>query len=227
MLRRLWDKVEPTKAATLESAFRTTGLCPFNPDKVLEKLPRTGTNVDQDREFLNTSVIELLSEKREWTKEPKKKRGRKIDAGDNLAAAGSSSREPIPPRASSSQDSSKVASGKEKSATKPAPTVGVPSKVKLVNSKPSRILRQREIVIGLSIPDPPAESEVINELKLQSSAANTSVDSTDTDDCTECNMDYTTYKGPDWSCCLVCRLWFCSICYKYTLLFTCKSCINY
>ena len=88
LLKRLWDQVETKKEATLQASFRTTGLCPFNPSKVLDKLPG-GQRHAVDGDSLNDSLVELLSEKRGWTAE--RKRGRKISEGNNIAARRSDS----------------------------------------------------------------------------------------------------------------------------------------
>ena len=91
LLKHLWDQVERKKEATLQASFRTTGLYPFdNPSKVLDKLPGGERQAD-DGDPLNDSLVELLSEKRGWTAERKRKRDRKISAGNNNAAQRSNS----------------------------------------------------------------------------------------------------------------------------------------
>ena len=54
LLKRLWDQVETKKEATLQASFRTTGLYPFNPSKVLDKLPGGERQAD-DGDPLNDS----------------------------------------------------------------------------------------------------------------------------------------------------------------------------
>ncbi|KAB0803107.1 hypothetical protein PPYR_00077 [Photinus pyralis] len=67
IVNRLWFHIENTSATNLQSGFRATGLSPFNPEKVLAKIP--GAKPDSER-VLDSSFLEFLQEARGYSKEP-------------------------------------------------------------------------------------------------------------------------------------------------------------
>ncbi|KAJ8950560.1 hypothetical protein NQ318_015693 [Aromia moschata] len=87
LLNRLWLHISDTVSQNLISGFRTTGLYPCNPQEVLRKLPDAAVQEEQIGRTLDASLVELLKEHRGVAApEKKRKRGMKIEAGQNVAA---------------------------------------------------------------------------------------------------------------------------------------------
>lgn len=90
LLSRLWKEISETVSQNLVSGFRATGLFPPNPNEVLKRIPDGLTPDDRDNigRSLDSSLIDLLKEHRGIGSEAnpkKKKRGKKVQAGKNLA----------------------------------------------------------------------------------------------------------------------------------------------
>lgn len=87
LLNRLWVDISDTVSQNLISGFRTTGLYPCNPQEVLRKLPDAVVQEKEIGRSLDESLVELLKEHRGvQNPENKRKRGKKIEAGQNVSA---------------------------------------------------------------------------------------------------------------------------------------------
>lgn len=89
LLSRLWNSMSESVSQNLISGFRATGLYPPDPNEVLKRIPDGLIPDDQDTigRSLDASLVDLLREHRGVGSEanPKKKRGKKVQPGKNLA----------------------------------------------------------------------------------------------------------------------------------------------
>ena len=79
LVQRLWSSMSTKVPSWLQSGFLATGLSPFNPDAVVNKMPgqqNVGRSLDQ-------SLVELLQKNRGQDK-PKKKRGPRVEPGQDV-----------------------------------------------------------------------------------------------------------------------------------------------
>lgn len=91
LLNRLWVAISDTVSQNLISGFRTTGLYPCNAQEVLRKLPDAAVQEKEIGRTLDESLVELLKEHRGvQNPEKKRKRGKKIEAGQNVSSMTSS-----------------------------------------------------------------------------------------------------------------------------------------
>lgn len=85
LLNRLWLAVSENVSNNLQSGFRATGLCPFNPQEVLKRIPDHQDDANAQAAILSESLIDLLQDLRGSNKEKvTKTRGRKIEPGKQL-----------------------------------------------------------------------------------------------------------------------------------------------
>ena len=102
LLNKLMAKIEPTSSDNIKSGFRKCGIIPFNPNMVIDMLPKettkdTGTNIQSIAGTMDQQLYELLKEVRMSTDrncQPPKKR-LNIAAGKSATVESSSSSEQV------------------------------------------------------------------------------------------------------------------------------------
>lgn len=187
LLNRLWSQIENTSATNLQSGFRATGLSPFNPERVLAKIP--GAKPDSER-VLDSSLLEFLQEARGYSKEPKNslKRGKKVSA-----RPGQQMQRPVetstPTRSESPMDLPEIF-------VDATPTTKQPKTRLPIKPKKSKTVD----------PDKPGPSRARRN--------KTDIVDTDSDSsCSICKCSYATYTDSnEWICCVSCLKWVCGIC---------------
>ena len=110
LLRELMETLCGTASAhgtyisdNLTSGFEATGICPFNPERVLKKLPQEPTNTDNDpASLVSETVVELLKNMRYGSDEPTRRKKSKL----NVAPGKSISPEDLQPSTSSAAGAS-------------------------------------------------------------------------------------------------------------------------
>jgi len=78
-----------TSSDNLVSGFQSTGICPFNPDRVMTKLPReTTVAAQQPAAVVSETVVELLKDMRYGSDEPARRRKSKLNVkpGKSISA---------------------------------------------------------------------------------------------------------------------------------------------
>ncbi|XP_050306284.1 uncharacterized protein LOC126743298 [Anthonomus grandis grandis] len=84
LLNHLWRSLQERVEENLKSEFRATGICPYDPQQPLSKLPKTPIDASTS-DILNDSLLEFLQETRgQSSTNPKRKRGRKIIPGKEV-----------------------------------------------------------------------------------------------------------------------------------------------
>lgn len=193
LLNRLWSHIENTSATNLQSGFRATGLSPFNPERVLAKIP--GAKPDSER-VLDSSLLEFLQEARGYSKEPTNslKRGKKVSA-----KPGQQMQRPVETSTPTRSDS----------------PMNLPELVDLpeifVDATPTTKKPKTRLPIK------PKKSKTVDPDKPGPSRARrnkTDIVNTDSDSsCSICKCSYATYTDSnEWICCVSCLKWVCGIC---------------
>ncbi|XP_050308857.1 uncharacterized protein LOC126745170 [Anthonomus grandis grandis] len=84
LLSGLWRSLQKRVEDNLKSGFRATGICPYDPQQPLSKLPKIPIDASTS-DILNDSLLEFLLETHgQSSTNPKRKRGRKIIPGKEV-----------------------------------------------------------------------------------------------------------------------------------------------
>ena len=197
LLARLWTGISLTVAQNLISGFRATGLCPFKPTEVLNKIPNAGQTANP--EMLSESLIDLLQEMRGADKQKViRKRGKRIEPGKALATT--PDEENILPE----HPNNDIEEPQPKQQNKGKKTAE------------SEIKKPR---IKVSSEPQPGPSGI---KRPNRSAKNTKSQ----DRCSICFANWANYAGPDWIACAQCERWVCGICNEASTdpYYSCSNC---
>lgn len=217
LLKNLWTDLLRTSEANLKAGFRTTGMVPFDPDKIINKLPTIEESSSSER-LLDSSLLEFFQESRGYKKTAEDtrftRRGKKlpIKPGCQMIPA---QKDQLAVHITAEDDNEISTNQQGRTATdnildnrsdtelpktapptkkfkKTAKTVKTRSRQTTAKNKPENIL------------DKPGPSK----------------ENTSNDDgiCSVCCCDFKTYRyKKDWICCVTCLRWVCGKCNEGSL----------
>lgn len=211
LLNRLWVALSQNVSNNLKSGFRATGLCPFNPQEVLKRIPDVQTEADDENAqaaILNESLIDLLQDLR-GTNNVKvtRTRGKKIEPGKQLKVDTFKSKLQEPSSEQTPTDE---------------PVAG-PSGTQKLNFNSNDDASDDE-----DTDDEPLATLVPASTKLPIRKQAKRVVKSTSDVCAVCYRKWKNYNGPDWICCCECKKWICGFCNEASTdpFYTCSLCTN-
>lgn len=200
LLSKLWKAVANNIGQNLISGFRATGLYPPDPVQVLKRIP-DGISIDNETvvRSLDASLIDLLKEHRGISSEgPKRKRGKKIQPGKNLATD-----TPTTEPRDSPTPSNETSGGIAETMTEDASTSGLSLAALKKGKKP-----KKKIVLPVEKSQRQKRSDISSK-------------------CGICLINWKDCKGPiEWIKCVQCQKWICGRCNNDSKdpFFTCERC---
>lgn len=198
LLKRLMDALAPNMKKNLQSSFRTTGLCPFDPEAVLKKLPADRSG--ESGRVLDSSLLEFLKETRGYNSERiRHRRGKKVvhEPGTQVSLT----TQDVPAFDDAPEIENDVSVVGTVSAIEDIPTfTSIPS-----TSRVPPETDQTSSDEGVPLSDLSRKMERTRKKKGKNKD----------NLCYICKCDFRFYHhAADWICCITCNNWICGVCNK-------------
>lgn len=204
LLKRLMDALAPNIKKNLQSSFRTTGLCPFDPEAVLKKLP--ADHSEETGRVLDSSLLDFLKETRGYNSERSRhRRGKKVihEPGTQISII----RQGMPSPASNDVPEMENEDSVDD-------TVSVVMEVPIFEPTPSTSSLPPTTKQTSSDDDIPL-SNFPHKRTLRGKRKNMEKSKKENNLCHICKCDFRFYhQSADWICCITCKNWICGICNK-------------
>lgn len=203
------DAISPKIAANLQSAFRATGLHPFDPDVALKKLP---SDKSDSGRAIDNSLLEYLRETRGFNQgQDRQRRGKKIavNPGSQIILPDNSNRvsnqSQTPPECS----------------TDTVPKTKGNKRIRKAQDLHESSVSSEDIPLNI------VASCSASKKKTGKKQATKQVDVEHNNLCSVCKCDFRFYRHKyEWICCVTCKKWVCGVCNKGSKLafYECERC---